>query len=123
MQRKFYIFHSELAFFSNSFTNSDCDWLIWFGFQDFADILSQPSLESPADTEPEHEADTAAASLSGPAINTLVQVHQCVCLGYAQSLWYQSTPPTNHSKEHIKALISSHQIASPVMTHFYHLIG
>uniref|UniRef100_M4AJ01 Midasin n=1 Tax=Xiphophorus maculatus TaxID=8083 RepID=M4AJ01_XIPMA len=89
--------------------------------KDFADILSQPSLEGPADTEPEHEADAAAASLSGPAINTLVQVHQCVCLGYAQSLWYQGTPPTNHSKEHIKALISSHQIASPVMTHFYHL--
>uniref|UniRef100_A0A087Y7X1 Midasin n=1 Tax=Poecilia formosa TaxID=48698 RepID=A0A087Y7X1_POEFO len=95
--------------------------------KDFADILSQPSLEGLADTEPEHEADAAqkvaaAASLSGPAINTLVKVHQCMCLGYAQSLWYQGTPPTNHSKEHIKALISSHQIASPVMTHFYHLI-
>ncbi|KAM4713456.1 midasin isoform 2-T2 [Anableps anableps] len=96
--------------------------------KDFADILSQPSLEGPADTEPECEEDEAhqgaaeTGFLSISAMNTLVQVHQCMCLGYAQSLWYQSTPPTNHSKEHIKALISSLQIASPLMSHFYHLI-
>lgn len=56
-------------------------------------------------------------------MNTLVQVHQRLCLGYAQSLWYQSTTPANHSKEHIKALVSSYQIASPMMSRFYHLIG
>ncbi|MEQ2219158.1 hypothetical protein XENOCAPTIV_013383 [Xenoophorus captivus] len=96
--------------------------------KDFADILSQPSLEGPADKELEYEELEAqqgaaeAGSLSVYAMNTMVHVHQCMCLGYAQSLWYQRTPPTNNSKEHIKALISSYQIASPVMSRFYHLM-
>uniref|UniRef100_A0AAQ6AJN3 Midasin n=1 Tax=Amphiprion ocellaris TaxID=80972 RepID=A0AAQ6AJN3_AMPOC len=90
--------------------------------KDFADITSQPTLEGPADTEPEGEEDkpqeeSEMGSLSPAAMNTVVQVHQSLCLGYAQSLWYQSTAPANRSKEHIKALVSSYQIASPVMSH------
>lgn len=97
--------------------------------QDFADIMSQPSLEAPADSglmEEEEKAQEQSSErhfLSPAAINTLVQVHQRLCLGYAQSLWYQSTAPANHSKEHIKALVSSYLIASPLMSRFYHLIG
>lgn len=95
--------------------------------QDFADITSQPSLEGPADVGlDEEEADeeaSDASSLSPACMNTVVQIHQRLCLGYAQSLWYQSTAPANRSKEHIKALISSYQIAAPVMSRFYHLMG
>ncbi|XP_038145137.1 midasin isoform X1 [Cyprinodon tularosa] len=96
--------------------------------KDFADILTQPSLEGPGDSEPEAEedgADPGAAepgSLSAHAMNAVVQVHQSMCLGYARSLWYRSAPPANHSKGHIKALISSHQIASPLMSHCYQLM-
>ncbi|TKS75776.1 Midasin MIDAS-containing protein [Collichthys lucidus] len=96
--------------------------------QDFADIMSQPSLEGPADSglkeeeENSQEESSESSFLSPAAMNTLVQVHQRLCLGYAQSLWYQSTTPANHSKEHIKALVSSYQIASPMMSRFYHLI-
>uniref|UniRef100_A0A8C4E441 Midasin n=1 Tax=Dicentrarchus labrax TaxID=13489 RepID=A0A8C4E441_DICLA len=97
--------------------------------QDFADIISQPSLEGPADSglkeeeEKAQEESSESSFLSSAAMNTLVQVHQRLCLGYAQSLWYQSTKPANHSKEHINALVSSYQIASPLMSRFYHLIG
>ena len=96
--------------------------------QDFADITSQPTLEAPADTEEEEQemANDEASDddiLSPAAMNTVVQVHQRLCLGFAQSLWYQSPPPANHSKDHITALVSSHQIAAPVMSRFYHLIG
>lgn len=96
--------------------------------QDFADITAQPSLEAPEDSGLEEEVKAQEESseshfLSPAAINTLAQVHQRLCLGYAQSLWYQSTAPANHSKEHIKALVSSYQIASPLMSRFYHLIG
>ena len=56
-------------------------------------------------------------------MNMLVQVHQQLCLGYARSLWYQSTVTANHSKESIKVLVSSYQIAAPVMSRFYHLMG
>ncbi|XP_035534963.1 midasin [Morone saxatilis] len=96
--------------------------------QDFADIISQPSLEGPADLglkeeeEKSQEESSESSFLSSAAVNTLVQVHQRLCLGYAQSLWYQSTKPANHSKEHINALISSYQIGSPMMSRFYHLI-
>lgn len=97
--------------------------------QDFADIMSQPSLEAPTDSglkedeEKAQEDSSESHFLSPAAINTLVQVHQCLCLGYAQSLWYQSTAPANHSKEHMKTLVSSYLIASPLISRFYHLIG
>ncbi|KAK9531216.1 hypothetical protein VZT92_010656 [Zoarces viviparus] len=96
--------------------------------QDFADIVAEPSLEGPADLGLKEEEDNfqeesnEGSFLSPVAMNTVVQVHQRLCLGYAQSLWYQSTIPANHSREHIKALVSSYQIASPVMSRFYHLI-
>lgn len=32
-------------------------------------------------------------------------------------------PPSTATPEYIKALVSSYQIAAPVMAHFYHLIG
>lgn len=98
--------------------------------QDFADIVSQPSLEGPADSglqeeeeENVQEESSESSFLSPAAMNLVVQVHQRLCLGYAQSLWYQSTAPANHSKDHINALVSSYQIASPMMSRFYHLIG
>ena len=97
--------------------------------QDFADIMSQTSLEESADTELEQDEDknqqeaAEMGSLSLAAVNIVVQVHQRMCQGYAKSLWYQSTAPANHSTEHIKALVSSYQIVSPMMSRFYHLIG
>ncbi|XP_042247008.1 midasin [Thunnus maccoyii] len=94
--------------------------------KDFADIVSQPTLEGPADAgleeEEAQEESSESGFLSPAAMNMVVQVHQRLCLGYAQSLWYQSTAPANHSKEHIKALVSSYQIAAPLMSRFYHLI-
>ncbi|XP_028296182.1 midasin isoform X2 [Gouania willdenowi] len=91
--------------------------------QDFADITAQPSLEAPADSGLQEKQDKAQEdSLSGTTMNTVVLVHQRLCLGYAQSLWYHSKAPANRSKEHIQALVSAYQIASPVMSRFYHLI-
>ena len=95
--------------------------------QDFADITSQPTLEAPEEQEQEQEAAEDQASdddvLSAAAMNTVVAVHQRLCVGFARSLWYQSPPPANHSKDHITALVSAHQTAAPVMSRFYHLIG
>lgn len=86
------------------------------------------SLEGPADAQlkPADRSSQQApevGSLSQSTINTLVQVHQRMCLGYARSLWYQSTAPANQTQEHIQALVSSYRISSPVITSFYHLIG
>uniref|UniRef100_A0A3Q1JQ86 Midasin n=1 Tax=Anabas testudineus TaxID=64144 RepID=A0A3Q1JQ86_ANATE len=95
--------------------------------KDFADIMSQPSLEGPTGSgveEVEEKAQESCESsfLSPAAMNTLVKVHQCLCLGHAQSLWYQGIAPVNHQKGAIKTLVSSYQIVAPVMSRFYHLI-
>lgn len=97
--------------------------------QDFADIESQPCLEGPSgstlEREENHVEEEAArsAGLSPETINTLVTVHQHLCLGYARSLWYRRTAPANNSHVLITALVSSYQIASPLMSTFYHVIG
>lgn len=97
--------------------------------QDFADLASQDGLECPLGSSLEgeernlEEGPSQSGVLSPEAINTLVEVHQHLCLGYARSLWYRSTAPATDGKEHVAALLSSCQIASPLVSHFYHLIG
>lgn len=97
--------------------------------QDFAGIESLPCLEGPSgsmlEREENHirEESPESTILSPDAINMLVKVHQHLCLGYARSLWYRSTAPANDGKELITALVSSYQIASPLMSSFYHVIG
>ncbi|XP_011610045.2 midasin isoform X2 [Takifugu rubripes] len=96
--------------------------------QDFADIESQPCLEGPSGSTLEREENhvqeeaSRSAGLSPETINTLVKVHQHLCLGYARSLWYQRTAPANNSNVVITTLVSSYQIASPLMSTFYHVI-
>ncbi|XP_077408316.1 midasin isoform X2 [Vanacampus margaritifer] len=93
--------------------------------KDFADI-SLPSLEGPTDADLEEDDGKNVLHernyLSTTAMNTVVQIHQRLCLGYAQSLWYQNRSPNCQSTDYIKALVSSHQIAAPLIAHFYHLI-
>lgn len=96
--------------------------------QDFEDITSQPSLEGPEASEVEdvlgrdEEEEDSENGLSHSALNMVVQVHQRLCLGYAHSLWYRGNPLSNHSREHIYSMVSSYQIAAPVMSSLYHLI-
>ncbi|KAF3702507.1 Midasin Dynein-related AAA-ATPase MDN1 MIDAS-containing protein [Channa argus] len=96
--------------------------------QEFADIVSAPSLEGPPSSGLEEEKEKALGELtdtgflSPAAMNTLVELHQCLCLGYAQSLWYQGKAPVYHKKQAVKVLVSSYQIAAPVMSRFYHLM-
>uniref|UniRef100_A0A3P9MDK6 Midasin n=1 Tax=Oryzias latipes TaxID=8090 RepID=A0A3P9MDK6_ORYLA len=98
-----------------------------FNKQDFADIVSQPTLEGPADSgleEGEAQPEPCEAGvISESGANVVIAVHQRICLGYARSLWYQNPTPANHSKHHIQALVSSYQIASPMMLRFYYLIS
>ncbi|XP_016427493.1 midasin-like [Sinocyclocheilus rhinocerous] len=96
--------------------------------KDFADITSEPSLDQPIIIEDDDDADMEESSsetssfLLVSSMSTVVQVHQRLCLSYAQSLWYQPNPPTNHSKDHINALVSSYQITAPLIARFYHLM-
>ncbi|XP_030636974.1 midasin [Chanos chanos] len=93
--------------------------------KDFADITAEPSLEQPVNIEEEEEVEaehSESGFLTPSSLNVVMQVHQRLCLSYAQSLWYQPITPTNQSKDHISALISSYQITAPLIARFYHLI-
>ncbi|XP_077567526.1 midasin isoform X1 [Stigmatopora nigra] len=93
--------------------------------KDFLD-MSLPTLESPTDAELEKDdarvVIVESCPLSNTAMNTVVQIHQHLCLNYAQSLWYQNRSPNGQSQFYINAMISSFQIAGPILAHFYHLI-
>ncbi|KAL4649045.1 midasin isoform X1 [Arapaima gigas] len=96
--------------------------------KDFADITTQPSLEQPADSIGEMEFNLEAESgeddsLSPACMNLVVQVHRRLCLGFARSLWYQNSSLARCSRDHIEPLVSSYQIATPLMSRFYHLLG
>ncbi|XP_054617732.1 midasin isoform X2 [Dunckerocampus dactyliophorus] len=90
--------------------------------KDFADMC-EPSLEGTTDASEEEQArEDDSQFLSPIAMTTVMQIHQRMCLGYAKSLWYQNTAPAAQISDYIKTLVSSYQVAAPVMTHFYHLI-
>ncbi|XP_053499982.1 midasin [Ictalurus furcatus] len=96
--------------------------------KDFADITTEPSLEQPIIIEDDEECDgetepndSAVFRVSG-CQKTVVQVHQKLCLAFAQSPWYRPNPPSDRSKEHLSTLVSSYQIAAPLIARFYHLL-
>ncbi|KAL2081973.1 hypothetical protein ACEWY4_021791 [Coilia grayii] len=95
--------------------------------KDFADIVCEPSLEKAVeDLEEDQQAESQLSEsgfLSAACLQTVVQVHQRLCLSHGQSLWYQSsTKEANPSKDYVGALVSSYQIVAPVISRFYHLI-
>nr|XP_015209182.1 PREDICTED: midasin [Lepisosteus oculatus] len=94
--------------------------------KDFADITSEPSLEQDAAMAEEENTESELAdsgSVSQSCMNMVVQVHQQLCLGFSRSLWYQPHLPASYEKDLLRALVSSYQIAAPLITRFYHLIG
>ncbi|XP_067273008.1 midasin [Pseudorasbora parva] len=95
--------------------------------KDFSDITAEPSLDQPIIIEDDDDADMEESSETGSfllvsSMSTVVQVHQRLCLSYARSLWYQPNSPSNHTKLHISALVSSYQITAPLIARFYHLM-
>ncbi|XP_076872534.1 midasin isoform X2 [Brachyhypopomus gauderio] len=96
--------------------------------KDFSDITAEPSLEQPIiiedddDCDGEAESSDGGGSLLANCQNTVIQVHQRLCVSYAHSLWYRPSLPTNQSKDHISALVTSYQITAPLIARFYHLI-
>lgn len=99
---------------------------LWTFFQDFADITAEPSLEQPIIIEDDEECDSGNENgvfQVSSCQNTIVHVHQKLCLAFAQSLWYQANPPSDRSTVHLSAMISSYQITAPLVARFYHLMG
>ncbi|NXN90988.1 MDN1 protein, partial [Rhinopomastus cyanomelas] len=96
-----------------------------FHEKDFEDITAQPSLEEEMETEDplEEELQVDRALLSKSSMQTVVKVHQQLCLSFARSLWYQQTLPSHLAKDYFSTFISCYQTGACLVSQFYPFIG
>lgn len=93
--------------------------------QDFQDITAQPSLEEKMETEDpmEDQLEVDRALLSKSSMQTIMKVHQQLCLNFARSLWYQQSLPSHQAKHYFSTFISCYQTGACLVSQFYPLIG
>ncbi|NXE72930.1 MDN1 protein, partial [Cochlearius cochlearius] len=93
--------------------------------KDFEDITAQASLEEKMDTEDplEDQLEVDRALLSKSSMQTVMMVHQQLCLNFAQSLWYQQSRPSHQAKHYFSTFISCYQTGACLVSQFYPLIG
>lgn len=93
--------------------------------QDFEDITAQPSLEEKMETEDpvEDQLEVDRALLSKSSMQTVMKVHQQLCLNFARSLWYQRSLPSHQAKHYFSTFISCYQTGACLVSQFYPLIG
>ncbi|NXY90027.1 MDN1 protein, partial [Alcedo cyanopectus] len=96
-----------------------------FHEKDFEDITAQPSLEEQMETEAavEEQLEADGALLSKSSLQTVMMVHQQLCLNFAQSLWYHQNLPPYESKHYLSTFISCYQTGACLVSQFYPLIG
>eukprot|EP00062_Callorhinchus_milii_P017796 gi/632970574/ref/XP_007901724.1/ PREDICTED: midasin [Callorhinchus milii] len=92
--------------------------------KDFADVVSQPSLEQEMVVEVEREPVKASDSIliSRSSMQTIIKIHQQLYLGLTKSMWYQQPALAHQCKDYLSAFISSHQNAAMLITRFYPLM-
>ncbi|NXD83342.1 MDN1 protein, partial [Halcyon senegalensis] len=93
--------------------------------KDFEDITAQPSLEEQMETEDplEDQLEVDRALLSKSSMQTVMRVHQQLCLNFARSLWYQQNLPPYQAKHYFSTFISCYQTGACLVSQFYPLIG
>uniref|UniRef100_A0A8C3UQS1 Midasin n=1 Tax=Catharus ustulatus TaxID=91951 RepID=A0A8C3UQS1_CATUS len=96
-----------------------------FHEKDFEDITAQPSLEEKMETEDpvEDQLEVDRALLSKSSMQTVMKVHQQLCLNFARSLWYQQSLPSHQAKHYFSTFISCYQTGACLVSQFYPLIG
>ncbi|XP_010082937.1 PREDICTED: midasin, partial [Pterocles gutturalis] len=93
--------------------------------KDFEDITAQPSLEEKMETEDllEDQLDADGALLSTSSMQTVMTVHQQLCLNFARALWYQQSLPSHQAKHYFSTFLSCYQTGACLVSQFYPLIG
>uniref|UniRef100_A0A452IKR6 Midasin n=1 Tax=Gopherus agassizii TaxID=38772 RepID=A0A452IKR6_9SAUR len=93
--------------------------------KDFEDITAQASLEEKVENEDDSEdlVATEITLLSQNSMQTVMMIHQQLCLKFARSLWYQQSLPSHQAKYYFSAFLSSYQTGASLVAHFYPLIG
>nr|XP_033792626.1 midasin isoform X2 [Geotrypetes seraphini] len=94
--------------------------------KDFADIKAQPTLEEKMEITADTLEDVAKVEptrISHSSMQTLILIHQQICLSSARSLWYQQNSPSHQTKHYLSAFLSCYQTSAVLIKHFYLLIG
>ncbi|XP_053314521.1 midasin [Spea bombifrons] len=92
--------------------------------QDFADITAQPSLEGKMETEDHEEQEAAHTTLvSQSSMQTVMFIHQQLCLSTARSRWYHQHTPPHQAKHYLSAFLSCYQTSSVLIEHLYPIMG
>ncbi|XP_048793738.1 midasin isoform X1 [Lagopus muta] len=93
--------------------------------KDFEDITAQASLEEKMETGEslEDQLEVDRALLSRSSMQTVMMVHQQLCLNFARSLWYQQNLPSHQAKHYFSAFVSCYQTGACLVSQFYPLIG
>ncbi|XP_036622954.1 midasin [Trichosurus vulpecula] len=93
--------------------------------KDFADIISQPTLEEKMETEdePVERAEKDVVFFSQSSMQAVMLVHQHLCLNFARSLWYQQDLPSHQPKHYFSLFLACYQTGSSLVTHFYPWMG
>ncbi|KFQ77234.1 Midasin, partial [Phaethon lepturus] len=93
--------------------------------KDFEDITAQASLEEKMETEDplEDQLEVDRALLSKSSMQTVMMVHQQLCLNFARSLWYQQSLPSHQAKHYFSTFISCYQTGACLVSQFYPLIA
>ncbi|XP_066850638.1 midasin isoform X2 [Anser cygnoides] len=96
-----------------------------FHEKDFEDITAEASLEENMETEDplEDQLEVDRALLSKSSMQTVMTVHQQLCLNFARSLWYQKSLPSHQAKNYFTAFISCYQTGAFLVSQYYPLIG
>ncbi|XP_043927744.1 midasin [Protopterus annectens] len=93
--------------------------------QDFADIISQPSLGEEMETEDIKITgeSTGSSLISQSYMCILMKIHQQICLNFAQSGWYCPSCPSFQTAHFLSAAVSSYHMAATLMAHIYPVAG
>lgn len=71
----------------------------------------------------EDQVEVDRALLSKSSMQTIMKVHQQLCLNFARSLWYQQSLPSHQAKHYFSTFISCYQTGACLVSQFYPLVG
>lgn len=93
-------------------------------YQDFADLTEQLSLDDLMETQgSDSQAEDESTLVSQSSMQTVMVIHQQLCLSVARSLWYQQKPAQHLTRNYLSVFLSCYQTSAALIESLYPLIG
>ncbi|XP_069830836.1 midasin-like isoform X3 [Dendropsophus ebraccatus] len=91
--------------------------------QDFADLTEQFNLDDVMETQASDSKVNQSTLVSQSSMNTVMLIHQQLCLTVARSLWYHQKPAQHLTKNYLSLFLSCYQTSAALVESLYPLIG